>query len=170
MQESEPEIQALQVLLDRSAAAVRSEQLRNIFELESNAVSARQLIGRLQGVQHAALATVTAGGEPRVAPMDCFFLHARFIFSTSGDTARAANLRRRPALSLTCFEGDDYAVIVHGAAVSIRPGHPEFAVVDAQCIELYGSSALSWGTNVIYFRVEPGLILGFDRRPEQFSA
>jgi pyridoxine/pyridoxamine 5'-phosphate oxidase len=45
------------------------------------------------------LATVTAGGEPRISAVDGHFLHARWVFSTSVTSAKARHILARPAVS-----------------------------------------------------------------------
>jgi hypothetical protein len=40
-------------------------------------------------------------------------------------------LKKRPAVSLTYYEGNDLAVIVHGRAVALGPDNPSFAELDA---------------------------------------
>ncbi len=53
-----------------------------------------------------ALATVTAKGEPRVAPLDGLFIRGRFHVGTGGAAARVRHLLRQPKVSLTLLGVD----------------------------------------------------------------
>ena len=62
------------------------------------------------------LATVTADGRPLVGPVDGYFLHGTFWFSTRRTSVRHRHLVRRPACSATYLPGEELAVTVHGRA------------------------------------------------------
>lgn len=62
-----------------------------------------------------AMATVTAIGEPRVAPIDGFLFKGRFYIYTDEASLRARHLKRRPAISIALVQGDDYAIYAHGS-------------------------------------------------------
>ena len=175
MNETEAELAALQQLLDRSAAEARSPMLRNIFRIPKHSLSARQLVKLLHGVRHVALATSGRSGAPRVAPVDGLFFHGKFWISTDRSTARAKDLLRRKELSLTYFEGEDLAIIVHGNAVIFEPGDPEFARIDHDAKPLAGmgaveASAAFGGSGALWIRVEPRAMFTFARYPEKFAS
>ena len=75
------------------------------------------------------LATVTADGRPLAGPVDGYFLHGTFWFSSGRDSVRMRHLAARPAVSATHLPGEDLAVTVHGRA-------ERFALDDAAFGEL----------------------------------
>ena len=114
MLENPAETDRLQQLLDRSAAGAGSH-LRGIITDERR-LSATQLTERLQGMRLLAVATVTADGRPLVGPVDGYFLHGTFWFSSSRNSVRMRHLAARPAVSATHLPGEELAVTVHGRA------------------------------------------------------
>jgi len=128
MHESPDDLAALQRLLDDSAAGAGGH-LRAIFD-DQHRVSAVDLVARLVGVNILDVATVTAAGEPRVAPVDGIFYRGRWYFGSSPESARFRHLRQRPAVSACHTRGEELAVIVHGRAAFISlddPLHAGFA-------------------------------------------
>ncbi|HEX6395094.1 MAG TPA: pyridoxamine 5'-phosphate oxidase family protein [Acidimicrobiales bacterium] len=114
MLETVDELRQLQELLDRSAAGA-GPHLRDIITDERR-LSAEQLCERLQGMVLLVLATVTADGRPLCGPVDGYFLHGSFWFSSGRDSVRMRHLRSRPAVSATHLPGEHLAVTVHGRA------------------------------------------------------
>jgi Pyridoxamine 5'-phosphate oxidase len=114
MLETSGEIGRLQRLLDRSAASAGAH-LRDIIT-DDRRLSARQLCERLQGMRLLVIATVTADGRPLAGPVDGYFLHGAFWFSSGRDSVRMRHLAARPAVSATHLPGEDLAVTVHGRA------------------------------------------------------
>ena len=114
MLETASEIDELQELLDRSAASAGSH-LRGIVTDERR-LRAEQLCARLQGMVLLVVATSTAEGRPLCGPVDGYFLHGSFWFSSGRDSVRMRHLRRRPAVSATHLPGEQLAVTVHGRA------------------------------------------------------
>jgi uncharacterized pyridoxamine 5'-phosphate oxidase family protein len=115
--ETAEDLADLQRLLDESAAAAGGH-LHSIFD-EEHRVSAEQLVGLLVGVNVLDVATVTARGEPRVAPVDGLFYRGHWYFGSSPESARFRHLRQRPAVSACHTRGEEFAVIVHGRATEI---------------------------------------------------
>jgi general stress protein 26 len=114
MLETPEELDDLQQLLDRSAAGAGSH-LRGIITDERR-LSAAQLTGRLTGMRLLVAATVTADGRPLAGPVDGYFLHGTFWFSSGRNSVRMRHLAARPAVSATHLPGDELAVTVHGRA------------------------------------------------------
>jgi hypothetical protein len=112
--ENPAEIDRLQQLLDRSAAGA-GPHLRGIISDERR-LSAAQLIERLPGMRLLVLATVTADGRPLAGPVDGYFLHGSFWFSSGRNSVRMRHLAARPAVSATHLPGEELAVTVHGRA------------------------------------------------------
>jgi len=143
MQETAADLERLQALLDESIERA-SPFLRASFQMPEHSLSAAQLAAHLRGALTVALGTVTASGEPRVAPIGAFFLRASFYVPTVAEAARARHLARRPGVSLTYFEGTKLAVIVHGTAASVDPNHAEFEELDAVQVHCGGQSVHEW--------------------------
>ena len=114
MLETPEELDNLQQLLDRSMAGA-GEHLRGIITDERR-LSAAGLAGRLQGMRLLAVATVTADGRPLAGPVDGYFLHGTFWFSSGRNSVRMRHLAARPAVSATHLPGEELAVTVHGRA------------------------------------------------------
>lgn len=114
MLETRDELRELQALLDRSMAGAGSH-LRSILS-EERRLSAEALCRRLQGLCLLVVATATADGRPLAGPVDGWFLHGTFVFSSSPDSVRMRHLAVRPAVSATHLPGESLAVTVHGRA------------------------------------------------------
>ena len=103
MLETPEELDALQALLDASMASA-GPHLRDIIT-EERQLDARQLTERLQGMRLLVLATATADGRPLAAPVDGYFLHGTFWFSSGRRGVRMQHLATRPAVSATYLPG-----------------------------------------------------------------
>ena len=130
MDETLTELAALQDLIDRSFAGSGSH-LQAIVR-PGRRLTARQVTAYLQGVKHVAVATVTASGEPRVAPVDGVFWHGRLCFSTSASSVRARHLLARPTVGAAHVVGDDIGVWTFGRAEIVRPGHRDWEAFEAR--------------------------------------
>ena len=168
MHETPEDMEQLQVLLGRSIERAGAF-LRSSFEMPEHSLSAGQLVHYLQGIQNVAFATVTAKGEPRVAPIGSLFFRGRFHIPTVATAARTRMIAARPAVSLTYYVGNDLAVIAHGTATTIPADHPDFAALEAMQRASSGSSVHDWGEGV-YLRVEAETLVTFARYPEQFPS
>jgi hypothetical protein len=114
MHESADDLDTLQQLLDESHAHAGAH-LRSIFTPDRR-LNAAQLSDQLVGVQILDVATVTAAGHPRVAPVDGLLYRGHFYFGSSPDSIRLRHLRTRPQVSAAHSRGEELAVIVHGTA------------------------------------------------------
>jgi nitroimidazol reductase NimA-like FMN-containing flavoprotein (pyridoxamine 5'-phosphate oxidase superfamily) len=112
--ETPEEIDRLQQLLDRSAAGAGAH-LRSIIS-DDRRLSAVEVCERLRGMRLLVVATVTADGRPLAGPVDGYFLHGSFYFSSGRDSVRMRHLAVRPAVSATYLPGEELAVTVHGRA------------------------------------------------------
>jgi len=112
--ETPEEIDRLQDLLDRSAAGAGAH-LRGIVS-DDRRLSAVRVCERLQGMRLLVAATLTADGRPLAGPVDGYFLHGSFYFSSGRDSVRMRHLAARPAVSATHLPGEELAVTVHGRA------------------------------------------------------
>jgi Pyridoxamine 5'-phosphate oxidase len=123
MLESPEEIGRLQDLLDRSATGA-GPHLRDIITDERR-LSAARVCELLQGMRLLVAATVTADGRPLAGPVDGYFLHGSFYFSSGRDSVRMRHLAARPAVSATHLPGEELAVTMHGRAELFELGGPE---------------------------------------------
>jgi nitroimidazol reductase NimA-like FMN-containing flavoprotein (pyridoxamine 5'-phosphate oxidase superfamily) len=168
LRESAEDLESLQALLDRSIEQAGSF-LRESFQMPEHSLSALQLVGHLDDIVTVALATVTATGEPRVAPTGALFYRGRFYIPTVAGAARTRHVRTRPLVSLTHYTGNGLAVIVHGRATIIPPGQPEFDVLESLHRELAGVSVREWGEGV-YLQVDPDMVYTYAREPKRYRA
>lgn len=135
MHETNDDLAAMQRLLDDSYARA-GEHLRSIHTPERR-VSAARLVEVLPGVRILSLATVTAGCEPRVGPVDGLFYRGSFWFGSSPDAVRFSHLRVRPQVSAAHAVGDTFAVVVHGRAVEVDVEAPEQEGFRRYLMEVY---------------------------------
>jgi hypothetical protein len=112
--ETAEETDRLQRVLDDSAGGA-GPHLREILT-EERRLSARDLCARLTGMRLLTVATVTADGRPLAGPVDGYFLHGTFWFSSGRESVRMRHLAARPAVSATHLPGEELAVTVHGRA------------------------------------------------------
>jgi hypothetical protein len=135
MHETPEELATLQALLDASMATA-GPHLRDIIT-EERRLTAAQLVERLQGMRLLVLATVTADGRPLAGPVDGYFLHGTFWFSSGLDSVRLRHLASRPACSATHVPGEELAVTVHGRAERFAPDHPAYAELTQAMLDEY---------------------------------
>lgn len=166
MKETAEDLEQLQRLLDQSIEQA-GEFLRSSFQMPQHSLSARQLICYLQGIQTVALATVTAKGLPRVAPVGSLFFRGRFYIPTIATAARTRHVMKQPAISLTHFVGNDLAIIAHGRGSILSLEHEEFETLEALQRESSGQSVRTWGEGV-YLRMEADVVYTFARYPERY--
>jgi hypothetical protein len=164
--ETGADLARMQELMDATLAKANPHMLEIVTP--ERRLNARQVAAYLQGVKHVAFGTVTAKGEPRVAPLDGVFVRGRFTLSSGGRSARVRNLRRNPACSGAHLVGDDVAVVVNGTAEFLERGHPDHDEVHGAWLRLYGSDPYSWGDDVVLWRVEPVSMWAFATRPADF--
>ena len=77
MRETPEDLRRLQTLLDRSIEGAGGF-LRDSFGMPEHSLGAAELVRFLRGIRNVTLATVTRGGEPRVAPIGALFFRGRF--------------------------------------------------------------------------------------------
>ena len=135
MLETAEEIDRLQQLLDRSAAGA-GPHLAGIITDERR-LSAAQLAGRLQGMRLLVVATVTADGRPLAGPVDGYFLHGSFWFSSGRNSVRMRHLAARPAVSATHLPGEELAVTVHGRAELFDLRDPDHGELRQAMLDYY---------------------------------
>ena len=135
MLETPEEIDRLQQLLDRSATGAGPHLLGIITD--ERRLSATQVIERLPGMRLLAVATVTADGRPLVGPVDGYFLHGSFYFSSGRNSVRMRHLAARPAVSATYLPGEELAATVHGRAELFDLRDPAHAELRQAMLDYY---------------------------------
>jgi hypothetical protein len=146
VQETPDEIVALQQVLDESADSAGAH-LRGIISQERR-LTAVQLCDELQGMRLLVLGTATADGRPLVGPVDGYFIHRSFWFSSGRKSVRMKHLAARPFVSASYLPGEQLAVTVHGRVELFElsdPRHPELrrAMID-HYLPLQGSAFVEW--------------------------
>jgi general stress protein 26 len=159
VRETKAELGALQQLLDHSHAEA-TEHLRGIID-DRRALSAADITALLTGMKVAALATVTARGEPRISAVDGHFLHGTWTWSTSGTAAKARHLEVRPAVSIAHIDNEDLAVFAHGAAERLDTSDPWWDETLAHWTAHYGGSPLEWGDDIRIYRLAASWMVGY---------
>jgi uncharacterized pyridoxamine 5'-phosphate oxidase family protein len=163
MYESDDDLRALQGLLDASYARAGAH-LRSIWGEETR-LDAATLSSELAGVQVLDLATVTARGEPRVAPVDGLFFRGRFWFGSAENSQRFRNIRANPAVSGVVTRGlETFLVIVHGHAVETDPRGPDAGGFAAYPREAYAFDWDAMHSDSPYARLDARTMLAFKRR------
>jgi hypothetical protein len=157
MLETPDELAALQQLIDASFAAA-SEHLRGIMEPQRR-LSAAQVVADVPSPAVLNLATVTARGEPRLSAVDGHFLHARWYFTTAGDSPKAVQLAARPAVSASYTPRDGYGIFCHGRAHFVDGTERQLLI--EHCTRVYGRSPETFGDGIAYVRIEPHWLVGF---------
>jgi len=165
MLETPEELGNLQQLLDRSMAGA-GEHLRGIITGERR-LSAAELAGRLPGMRLLVVATVTADGRPLAGPVDGYFLHGTFWFSSARNSVRMRHLAARPAVSATHLPGEELAVTVHGRAELVGLREPAGAELRQAMLDWYvprqGPEFETWldALDAVAARIEPEKIFTF---------
>lgn len=158
MQETPAELVQMQTLLDASHAGATSH-LRDIIN-DERTLTAGHIAALMTGMRVLSVATVTATGEPRISALDGHFLHGRWTISSSATSAKVRHLRRSPAVSAACIEGEEVAIFTHGSIEFLPEGHPDFAEIHDHWTEHYGESPLAWG-DVVMMRINPTWMVGY---------
>jgi general stress protein 26 len=165
MLETPEELDNLQRILDRSMAGAGGH-LRGIITSERR-LSAAGLAGRLRGMRLLVVATVTADGRPLAGPVDGYFLHGTFWFSSGRNSVRMRHLAARPAISATHLPGEELAVTVHGRAELVDLGEPAGAELRQAMLDWYvpkqGPEFETWldALDAVAARIEPEKIFTF---------
>lgn len=157
MLESPGEMNRLQQLLDESMAGA-GPHLRGIIT-DDRRLTAQQVCQRLQDMCLLVVATVTADGRPLAGPVDGYFLHGSFYFSSGRDSVRMRHLAERPAVSATYLAGEELAVTVHGQAELFEVSDPARGELRQAMLGYYlprqGPSFQEWldGENLVGARI-----------------
>jgi len=146
MYETPQELMRLQRILDESAQAA-GPHMQEVITRE-RWLSAEQLVERLHGMVLLVLGTATSDGKPLVGPVDSYFIHGSFFFSSGRRSVRMRHLSVRPAVSACHLPSEGLAVTVHGSADLFEisdPRRPELrqAMLD-HYLPLQGEAFQEW--------------------------
>jgi pyridoxine/pyridoxamine 5'-phosphate oxidase len=119
VREKPDQIAELQDLLDGSFERA-SDHLKSIMEAHRR-LSAERLVAELPSPAVLNIATVTAAGEPRISAVDGHFIGGHWYFTTAAKSAKAAQLRARPAISAS-YTPPDTACSATAASPNCRWG------------------------------------------------
>ena len=169
MRETVEELSALQTLIERSHARAQPH-MRGIIHPGRYSLSATQVVRLTEGMNTIAVAALAPNGDPLIGPMDGWFLHGKFFFSSGGDAVRIRGLRKRPRASVSYFEGERFAITAHGHAELMFNGHPAVAEIDAIFRTHYGSSAFDWSDDGVYVRLDADRFYTYSRTPSDFPS
>jgi hypothetical protein len=169
VRETAKELATLQSLIDRSLKRTGSH-MKAIIHPGEYSLSAKQVVKLLEGMRTVAVAAPAPNGDPLVAPMDGWFLHGKFFFSSGGDSIRIKGLRKRPRASIAYFEGEKFLINAHGPVVLMFKGHPEVGEIDGTFKKHYGSSAFDWSEEGVYVRLDADRFFTYSRTPKEFPA
>jgi len=167
VRETVAELKALQSLIDRSLKRT-GPHMKAIVHPGKYSLSAKQVVKLLDGMKTVAVAAPAPNGDPLVAPMDGWFLHGKFFFSSGGDSIRIKGLRKRPRASIAYFEGEKFLINAHGPVVLMFKGHPEVGEIDDTFKKHYGSSAFDWSDDGVYVRLDADRFFTYSRTPKEF--
>ena len=169
MRETEAELRELQALIDRSHKRI-GKHMGSITHPKKYSLTAEQVVKLLDGMKTVAVAAPSPSGDPLVAPMDGWFLHGKFFFSSSGESVRIRGLKKRPRASIACFEGEKFLINAHGPVVLMGKGHPEVGEIDEVFKTHYGASAFEWAKVIYYVRLDADRFFTYSRTPQAFPA
>lgn len=169
MRENAEELAALQALIDRSHKRI-GPHMKAITEPRKYSLSAKQVVKLLDGMKTVAVAAPAPNGDPLVAPMDGWFLHGKFFFSSGGESIRIKGLRKRPRASIAYFEGERFLINAHGPVELMFKGHPDVGEIDATFTKHYGGSAFDWSDEGVYVRLDADRFYTYSRTPKKFPS
>lgn len=115
MDETSAEMEALQRLIERSAATA-GPAVRKNFADPAWTMSARELINFWGTARMASIATVSASGAVHAAPLEIRLSHGIFHVPHFADAVRLRDLRANARCAITAWQDAYHAVIVYGRA------------------------------------------------------
>lgn len=164
MWETPEELTALQSLLDLSFENA-SAHLTSIMTPERR-LTAQRLVAELPSPAVLNVATVTAGGEPRVSAVDGHFLHGRWYFTTAAGSPKDRHLRARPAISAAFTPRDGFGVFCHGRAAHLAGTAKQ--MLREHFTATYGADPETWGS-IAYVRIDAAWLVGFAMTDEEMA-
>ncbi len=127
MDETSAEIEALQRLIDRSAATA-GPAIRKNFADPAWTMSAPEFIRFWGSSRMASIATASSSGLVHAAPLEVRLSHGVFHVPTFADAVRLQDLRANRRCAITSWQDPYRAVIVYGRAS--LPESPATGTVD----------------------------------------
>ena len=162
MEETTPELLALQQLLDTSFARA-SPHLTSIMT-PARRLTAERLVADLPVPAVLNIATVTANGEPRISAVDGHFLRGHWYFTTESRSPKARQLDARAAISASFTPRDGFGVFCHGSAVRLSGDEQE--MLREHFIAHYGADPETLG-EIAYYRIDAHWLVAFAMTAEE---
>jgi hypothetical protein len=158
MHETADDLRDLQRLLDEIRSGAGGH-LREVFA-DDLALTAEEAVALLDGIRIIAVSTVSAAGDPIVAPVDGILYRGSLHFGTSRGSVRARHLAARSTVSAAWIDGERFAIVVHGRAVRVDIDDPARSGFRACLVELYAPRfGAGWiddvAVSAAWFRIEP---------------
>ncbi|MGC2486265.1 MAG: pyridoxamine 5'-phosphate oxidase family protein [Acidimicrobiales bacterium] len=100
-------------------------------------LSAIEVCVVLQGMRLLVLGTATADGRPLVGPVDGYFIHGEFFFSSGKDSVRMRHIAARPFVSATHLPNEQLAITVHGRAEIFEINDPDLPQLRQAMLDHY---------------------------------
>lgn len=135
MWETPTQFAALQQLLNASADSA-GPHMSEIITAERR-LSAIEVCVVLQGMRLLVLGTATADGRPLVGPVDGYFIHGEFFFSSGKDSVRMRHIAARPFVSATHLPNEQLAITVHGRAEIFEINDPDLPQLRQAMLDHY---------------------------------
>ena len=143
MHETPADLEALQAILDESAAA-GGAHLQSAFSQDRRPTAAELVAAEaLAGIFELHLAVLSAAGDPLVAPLDAILHRGRIWVGFPPDSLRGRLLARDPRVSAS-FHTEEVALIVHGTFRPAAEGTDERTEFDAVARRLYVERYGDW--------------------------
>ncbi len=121
--------------------------------------SARAIVDAMKEFQTVAFSVVNSRGHPLNSPVACCFRNEHFYVPCTMTSLKAKCIQKNPAVSMTYFSGNAFALIVHGQAEVIRSGTTTFDEVDDLLIRGTGESVTTWEGTGVYLALSPSRVL-----------
>lgn len=135
MWETPTQFAALQQLLNASADSA-GPHMSEIITAERR-LSAIEVCEVLQGMRLLVLGSATADGRPLVGPVDGYFIHGEFFFSSGKDLVRMRHIAARPFVSATHLPNEQLAITVHGRAEIFEINDPDLPQLRQAMLDHY---------------------------------
>ncbi|HET9082479.1 MAG TPA: hypothetical protein VFO01_18435, partial [Trebonia sp.] len=109
-------------------------------------------------------------------PVDGYFLHGTFWFSSGRNSVRMRHLAARPAVSATHLPGEELAVTVHGRTELIELRDPACAELRQAMLDWYvprqGPEFESWldALDAVAARIEPAKMFTFAMKDSRLAS
>jgi hypothetical protein len=143
--------------------------IRKSFDIPEKSIQAAELVQRMDGFRTIALAVATSDGRPIVSPVGSVLWQGEFAVPTVASSTKARLVRSQPAVSLTYYEEDDFAVLVQGEARLVSGGDSLFCSLDEYLVGRFEESTNDWGRKGegVFIVVRPTRLMTYRTGPAE---